>query len=82
MPTKEKQPDLYTTNLGTIITIASGTRRGVRWLTRHVHGAKPSAYTGDVSIDCDHRCGVEILLGAVDAGLVLEDTHTGRRAGQ
>jgi len=64
--------DLLTTNLGTIIVIDGQTAKGQRWLRRSVQGRQPS-------VQCDHRCGIDILYGALDAGLTLEDSRTGRK---
>ena len=68
------QADLLTTNCGSIISIEAATRRGKRWLADNV----PDSHYG--TADCDHRCGIDILLGAIRDGLVLEDTETGRTA--
>lgn len=66
--------DLQSTNLGTIILIEADSARGRRWLTTHVPDAD------DGYAQCDHRYGIDILRGALDAGLRLRDTTTGRTA--
>lgn len=71
--------DLRSYNLGSIIQIEGVSQRGIRWLRDHVHaeGLRSGLETG---CDCDHRYGVAILEGALEAGLILEDGNTGRRA--
>lgn len=73
------KPDILSTNLGTIITIEGQTRRGIAWLRRNVSaaGLQSGLETG---CDCDHRYGVDILQGALAAGLTLQDANTGRIA--
>ena len=76
---KKQTIDISSRNLGTIVTIEGLTRRGIRWLRRNVHaaGLQSGLETG---CDCDHRYAVDILQGALDAGLVLQDAATGRIA--
>lgn len=78
MKGKHAQPDLSTTNLGTIIMIAPSSGKGRRWLRAHVPDARTLALYE--SIPCEHRCGINILEGALAAGLLLEDAPTGRLA--
>jgi len=67
--------DLLTTNHGSIITIQPNSSKGKQWMSAHVPDSRrwPSR-----TVDCDHRCGIDILLGAIAAGLHLRDTTTGR----
>lgn len=67
-------PDLLSTFHGSIISIDAETPRGRRWLERHV----PDQEHGHVI--AEHRYGVDILTGALSAGLRLKDTTTGRIA--
>jgi hypothetical protein len=66
--------DIVTQNLGSIITLTAGSAKGRRWLAEHVPDAT------DATTYCDHRCGIGIVLGALDAGLRLKDGQTGRIA--
>lgn len=66
--------DIVSNNLGTIITIEAQTKRGQRWLSKHVEGGRENP------VMCEHRYGVDILLGALDAGLCLQDGASGRIA--
>lgn len=67
--------DIITANLGTIWTFTPQTVRGRRWIRRHVQTDTPG------HVVAEHRCGADIALGMLDAGLILEDARTGRIAG-
>jgi hypothetical protein len=77
MAETSRKSDIRSTNLGTIISFQAVTAKGSRWLRRHVPDARPYWH-----IDCDHRCGIDILEAMLAAGLVLEDARTGRQAVQ
>jgi len=66
--------DVRTTNSGSIISVQGVSAKGKRWIARYV----PDALR--FRADCDNRCGVDILAGMLDAGLVLEDVGSGRQA--
>ncbi len=66
---KKRRPDILTANLGTIWTFTSTTLKGSHWLSRHI---RPRV--------CEARYGTDICVGALNAGLVLQDAHTGRVA--
>lgn len=67
--------DLVSVNLGTIIVITPASVRGRAWMRRNV---PDSRQTRSGAVDCEHRCGIDILLGAKEAGLRLQDARTGR----
>lgn len=69
--------DIESTNLGSIIILEWLSPKGRKWLASHV--GDPLAQAGE-PIYCDHRCGMEILYGAVAAGLRLRDGQSGRIA--
>ncbi len=73
---KTPKPDIVSTNLGTIISLEALTRKGSLWLRRNVPDARPYGWR----INCEHRCGIDILEAMLAAGLVLEDAATGRQA--
>lgn len=68
--------DIESTNHGTIITIQPASTRGRSWMRKHV----PESFGRRV--ECDHRFGVDILIGAIADGLTLRDTTSGRMARQ
>jgi hypothetical protein len=69
--------DLDTTNHGTIISIRPRTEVGRLWMACHV----PDSHTNpERAVDCEHRCGIAILMAAIGAGLKLRDTTTGKIA--
>lgn len=74
---KALKADLVSTNLGSIILITPHTARGRAWMRLNVPDSRE---TPDGAVDCDHRFGVDILLGAMGAGLRLQDSETGRTA--
>lgn len=63
-------PDILSTNHGTIIEMHANTARGRRWIRKHVHGQQQG------HVMAEHRYGVDILVGALAAGLRLQDTTT------
>ena len=71
------RPDIATTNHGTIIRLVPKSRRGVRWLNTHV-AAQMLARDGYVA--AEHRYGIDIIEGALAAGLRVRDVATGRFA--
>ncbi len=73
---KTRQSDIRSTNLGTIISLDALSQKGSLWLRRHVPDARPYGW----HIDCEHRCGIDILQAMLAGGLVLEDSTTGRQA--
>lgn len=78
----DTRADLHTENLGTIIRIAPQTRKGLRWMRRHVYDDATVGRLLDLGsyLSCDHRCGLEIIYGALAAGLRCRDVETGRVA--
>jgi hypothetical protein len=63
--------DLYSTNFGSIIRVQPVSARGRQWWRDHV-----SADTA--ATDCDHRCGIDLLVGALADGLTVRDTTSGQ----
>ncbi len=61
--------DIITTNLDSIITFEAGTRKGRKWLTANVNA--------DEQIVCEHRFADDIMRGALDDGMRLQDGATG-----
>jgi hypothetical protein len=74
---KTPTADLSTTIYGTIIHIHAQTPRGRRWMHAHVPDSRNHASR---AVDCEHRCGIDILEGALAAGLTLQDASSGRIA--
>lgn len=74
---KTRKSDIRTTNLGTIISIRPVTAKGRQWLYANV---PDSRRTMSRAVDCEARCGVDILEAMLDAGLTLEDAQSGRQA--
>jgi len=66
--------DIVTSNEGSLWIFLSKTRRGRNWLTRNVADSE-----NGVAI-AEHRYGFDIALGALNDGLRLQDTATGRFA--
>ena len=75
MRPRTRAVDIVASNLGSMITLDAGSRRGRAWLFRHVN---TDIETG--AIYCDHRYGIDILQAAQSAGLRLRDAATGRTA--
>ena len=78
MKTKATTADILTTNHGTMISIAPKTAKGRQWMYSNVPDSRARM---NRSVDCDHHCGIDILEGALAAGLRLQDSQTGRLAG-
>jgi hypothetical protein len=68
------QPDIITSNLGSIVSLQGNSPRGERWLAENVDF--PDYAPGVV----EHRYAYDIMVGAIAAGLVLQDADTGRIA--
>lgn len=68
--------DLITTNYGTIIAITGNTGKGRRWLRHNVEDAR----NGCDTVNAEHRYGIDIIIGAVNAGLRCQDSETGHIA--
>lgn len=67
--------DLETSNESTIVIVEPVSARGRRWISRNVHEQNvPGA------IICESRYGLEIMRAALDDGLTLRDSATGRLA--
>lgn len=70
-------PDLLTTNHGTIIWIGPLTARGRSWMYRHV----PESHRAiNRAVNAEHRYGIDILTAAIADGLTLQDNTTKRTA--
>lgn len=74
---RARKADIISTNYGTILAIAGNTKRGRQWLRAHVDGARNC----NDCVSAEHRYGIDILQGAIAAGLQLQDSATGRRTG-
>lgn len=72
---KVKGVDIVTANLGSIISICAASRKGRSWMARNV-----LAEDRGEQVYCDHRFGIDIIEGALDAGLRLQDSASGRTA--
>lgn len=77
MAGRARKADLISTNYETIIAIGGNTRRGRQWLRAHV----PDARNCCDMVCAEHRYALDILQRAIAAGLRLQDSATGRRAG-
>lgn len=73
---KRTRPDIETTLQSSFLFATPLTARGTRWM-RCV--GEPLRLLG-VSVIYDHRMGIDMLRGALAAGLVLRDMDTGRIA--
>jgi hypothetical protein len=67
-----EKADILTRNAGSVITLTGLSNAGREWLMEHV--------SPEEIIYCDHREGIDILEGALDDGLTLEDASTGALA--
>jgi hypothetical protein len=74
-----KQTDILTTNHGSIIKINADSAKGRRWMLRHIPDARASVTFGAYTW-AEHRYGVDIICGAVAAGLRVRDAASGRLA--
>lgn len=70
MATPQPRPDVLLSNLGTIWTFAPLTDGARQWLACHTRGETMA----------EARYAWDILQGLLDAGLVLQDSRTGRIA--
>lgn len=68
--------DLLTENHGSIISLVPQSDQGREWLADNVQGGTEDC------ILCEPRMGIDILEGALHAGLVLQDARTARIIGQ
>lgn len=66
--------DIRSTFYGSIITIEGISKRGRVWLREHVSDARNCCD----AVNAEHRYGMDILEGALGAGLVLRDASTNR----
>ena len=62
--------DIVTTFTGSIIMFAGTTAHGRRWLTRNIGHERMA----------EHRFGVDIIHGAINDGLRVQDAASGRIA--
>lgn len=74
-----KHTDLISTNLGSIIQIDADSARGRKWLRANVAGDERITATNGAYTLAEHRYGIDILVGAIGAGLRVRDT-SGRLA--
>lgn len=68
--TTTQRADIVTTFSGSIILFAGTTPQGKRWLTRSI-GHERCA---------EHRYGIDIIQGAINDGLRVQDAQSGRIA--
>jgi hypothetical protein len=66
--------DIIMANGGSIWAFNAGTLRGRSWLLENCEGAY------DTRVLVEHRYGYDIAIGAMRAGLKLQDANTGRVA--
>ena len=66
--------DILTTNLGTIWTFEALSAVGRQWMRIHVDSNRNTPGY----VQCEHRFGFDIAIGALDAGLTLQNARTGR----
>ena len=71
--------DIITTNLGSIIRIDADSTRGRHWMLAHITGDERIEATKGAYALCEHRCGIDILVAAIAAGLRVRDV-SGRLA--
>ena len=68
--TKKNKPDLCVLNCGSVFMFEPVTKRAARWVDENVH---LESWQWHGSAFCvDHRFAVDLALGMVDAGLVVE----------
>lgn len=68
------KPDIITSNQGAIRTFCGNTRRGRAWIMRNIADSDMGAAVAE------HRHGSDIVMGALNDGLRLQDAATGRFA--
>lgn len=62
--------DILVESLGTIITANPRTKRGKRWMRRACGWCAGS-------LDFEHRCGVDMIVGALTDRLSVQDVRSG-----
>lgn len=72
-----RRADIQSTNHGSLITIEPLTQRGTEWIAENVDSVE--AMNGD-AFHAEYRMALDILEGALSAGLTLRDATTNRTA--
>lgn len=69
--------DILTTNYGSIVALRPTTFYGRQWIADNVDA---DMLDDGIDVWCDARYAVDIMIGALRAGLTLEDTATGHKS--